>query len=211
MFGAAILLASALAPVTVPYDVQRKLFSNYPTWAVRDERSSATLMEAIVEPDGKIRECRVVTFVGSDRLANEECATLSRRRLKPATDLEGRAIVGLFRTNISRFIQSRSPEVATVRNWEVPADIVLPNEGLADRPAGRVDFGIALLVRDDGSVAACERSTSDTGEERVPSVLVEAACAEAGSERRRRLTAADGMPTAYVANLRVRIDAPLAS
>jgi hypothetical protein len=127
MLGAAAMLASAMAVVAMPKDVERRIFSSHPTWAVRDGRSSGTLLEAVVEPDGKVRECKVVAFVGSERLANEECASLARRKLRPAIDPDGQPVVGLYRNYISRYLSGRSTEAesAAVRNWVYPADVTI--------------------------------------------------------------------------------------
>lgn len=210
MIGAATVLASAMAAVTIPADVNRRLVSTYPTWAVRDGRSSGTVMEAVVEPDGTVRECRIVAFVGSERLANEECASLARRKLRPATDPDGQPILGLYRTYISRFVSGRSAqaESAAVRSWVYPADVTIH----VAQPAGGKDLTrvvqVAVLVKADGVVASCERMAE--GSEDVPQAVMDAACAEARKLAAAPMTTASGLPTDYVANVLVRLetDAP---
>lgn len=207
MFGAVVVLASAMSAVTMPQDVQRRLFSTYPTWAVREGRSSGTFMEAIVEPDGKIRECKVVAFVGSERLANEECARLARRKLRPATDLNGQPIVGLYRIYISRYLDGRSgeDERVAVQNWAPPADVTIQ---VAQPPGSEEvtrEAQVAVLVKAEGGVASCQRIAERS--EQVPQALMDAACMEATKLSTAPLTTASGQPTDYVANVLVRFEA----
>src|SRR5690606_15185341 len=123
MLGA-VFLAGALGTVSIPEGVQRRLSSTYPSWAVREGRSSATSMEVVVEPDGTVRECTVVEFIGSERLATEECTNLARRKLRPATDAQGKPVIGLYRTHITRFVEGpREDERDAVRSWVHPADL----------------------------------------------------------------------------------------
>ena len=116
MFGAAIFLASAMAPVTMSNDEYRRLTSTYPTWAVLQGRSSGTLYEVIVDTNGRLRECRIVAFVGSEKMANEECKRLRRSRFRPATDPEGRPILGVHRTYVIRVLDGDEDESVAVRN-----------------------------------------------------------------------------------------------
>jgi hypothetical protein len=206
MLGAAVVLAGALAPVTIPHDVGRRL-STYPTWAVREGRSAGTVLEAVVEPDGKVRECKVVAFVGSARLASEECANLARRRLRPAADLDGQPIVGLFRNYVARtlFGNPGKDESEAVRSWVRPPDVVIQVAQPAGSQGVTREAQVAVLVKAEGGVAACERIAERS--EEIPQALIDTACAEASKLMMAPLTTADGQPTAYVANVIVRFEA----
>jgi hypothetical protein len=204
MLGVAtVLTASALTPVAVPYDVQRRMSSSYPAWALRDRRSAGAVLEAIVEPDGKVRECKVVAFIGSERLATEECANLQRRKLKPAVDANGQPTLGLFRTQWGRRLAGRSgnDEAEAVRRWVQPTDLSVEVSDWSSE-ARRVDVGVVLLVKADGSVAACADIAEPKNE--IPATFVDAACVEAKKQTMTVLSGADGQPSDYVANVTVR-------
>lgn len=204
MLGAAIVLATAMAPVTMPPNQARRLISEYPAWAVREERSSAAVLEAIVEPDGTMRACRIIAFVGSERLVNEECSRLKRRKLRPATGPDGRPLLGLYRTEIVRFVSGTSDEIRTVRQWAAPANLTLPMPQTSAKSAGQqIDVYLALLVSPDGSMTACE-GTERNKRGKVAPGLVDAACIEAAKLGWTPLISADGRPTDYVAMATVR-------
>ena len=206
MFGAAILLASALSPVTLSNDENRKISSTYPTWAVLQGRSSGTSVEVVVGPNGRMQECRVVAFVGSERMANEECKRFKGRRYRPATDLEGRPILGLYRTYITRVLDGDNEESVAVRNWIRPADATIRTGTLPDSATGRTDVGLVLLVKADGSVAECEGLAAANERARVSPALVDAACVEARKLTMARLTTAGGHPSDYVTNITMRFE-----
>jgi hypothetical protein len=203
---ATAILAGTLTVVTIPDNVQRRLSSTYPTWAVRQELSSATLMEAIVEPDGKVRSCRVVEFVGNERLAAEECAALSRRKLRPAMGPDGRPILGAFRTNIRRYLHGDSAEIRAVRAWTPPPDLTVQLSRDSSGGEVRHDVDVAVLVEADGAVTMCDGIAEANERAEVPAELVAVACTEAMKLRGPSLTSPDGTPTAYVANMKIRLE-----
>lgn len=195
MIGIAALMASAIAPVGLPADASRRLFSTYPTWALRQDRSAGTKFEALVQADGKVRWCRVVAFVGSERLANEECERLARRRLTPAVGPDGRPILGLYRSAFLRSLDGNTTEAIQVRTWKSPADAVIVGS-----PAADVDrASLTVFVSANGSVSDC---TATTG---IPMVTSEAVAGLACNEVRKltleRLTTRDGQPAPYVTTL----------
>lgn len=205
MFGAAIL-AGAIGTVSIPADVERRLFSTYPTWAVREGRSSATSIEAVVDPDGTVRECVVVEFVGSERLAREECAKLAQHKLRPATDAEGQPVMGLYRTYTVRFINdTRKSERDAVRSWVHQPDLTIDVahvEGGVEMPR---DIQVAVLVEPDGSLALCERIAERS--ENLPQALIDVACVDARKLSMAPLMGLDDHPARYVTNVYVRFQA----
>ncbi len=206
MLVTTLFAASALTPVTVSEDVLRRIFSNYPTWAVREGRSAGAQLEFIVETDGKIRECRIVAFVGSERLANEACAMWKGRKLRPASGADGRPILGLYRTSSRYFLPSaaRREEAQAVEAWTSPADIALKVEALPP-DTSTVDLEVALQIGPDGEVVGC--SGIEERNDGVPAPFVDAACVEARKYTRQVLNGADGQPSAYVTNTKVRFEA----
>jgi hypothetical protein len=70
----------------------------------------------------------------------------------------------------------------------------------------RIDVHLALLVRSDGSTAACE-GTARNERENVPPGLVGAACVEAAKLAWTPVTSPDGQPTDHVAMAIVRFEA----
>ena len=207
MLGAALFLAGAMAPVTMSKAEARALVQRYPPWALREGRSSAVRIEAIVEPDGKMRDCKVVASEGSERLAAEECAALARRRLRPATDPEGRPVVGLYRTNVYRLVNPGRSESVAVRNWQPPANLTLPAGEASGARRRDADISFALFVGGDGSVTACEIVAAREERAEVSQEMMDAACREAIKLPMPTLTTVDGRPTTYVANITVRFEA----
>jgi len=206
MLGIATVLSiGALTIATLPADVQRRLYSNYPSWAVREGRSAGTVIEAIVEADGKVRECRVLAFVGNERLAIEECTGLLRHKLKPARDQAGRPILSVYRNSMRRHLDQRNsdPEAYAVKNWKFPPNLTLKDSSLSGG-ASPVDVDVILYVEQDGSASACEARPRSSSE---AAAFVPRVCADLATRKMPGVSGADGTPAPYVTNLTVRLEA----
>ena len=64
--------------------------NDYPTRALREERSGTTGFRVSVGPDGRVTSCSVTSSSGSPDLDEATCSNVTRRaRFTPATDGEG--------------------------------------------------------------------------------------------------------------------------
>ena len=203
MFGAAIFLASAMSPVTTTSQVSRRIFQNYPTWAVRDGKSAAAVIETIVEVDGTVRECTVVSFVGDERLANYQCDIVKRQTLRPALDPDGNPIIGKYRTMIIHWVEGSRQKEAVQRAVREP-DMTLTFNRVADTEQRPFKVELVLLVKADGSVAACEGASGKN--EGVPLAWIATACGEAAKLTGDLVTGPSGRPTDYVTNMTVQFE-----
>jgi len=199
---ATILVASSLTAVGIPADVQRRVYSTYPNWAVQQGHSAATAIEAVVEPDGEIRECRVVAFFGSERLANEECSRLLRHKLRPAVDVNGQPILGLHRNLLKRWLSGAEAEA--VESWMPEPDLTAELSDLAIQDGG-VDVAVVVLVNANGSVAVCDADPDRN--KNIAKSITDAACAEAAERVMPVLQDKNGQASDYVANMTVRLEA----
>ncbi len=201
MIGSAILLAAAIsAPALEQRDL--RFFERYPTWAVREGKSSGAFVDIIVEADGKVRSCTVVSFVGDERLANEECSQFERLRFLPAKGPDGKPILGNYRTYVSRFVQG-SAQRAQVERTTQPPDIRLSVARLPD-DAEVLEFGVDVLVDAGGVVQLC--NVGSRTQSPADMSFVEQACDEAANSTHALLAGPDGMASSYVKNLKVRFE-----
>lgn len=198
MLGPALMFAAAMAPVTVTSQVSRRIFQDYPTWAVRDGKSAAAVIEVIVEVDGSVRECKVASFLGDERLANHQCETMERQKLRPALGPDGNPILGKYRTMLKHWVQG-SPQREAVERAALAPDMIVTFAG-DDQVQFKVE--LVVLVRADGSVATCEGTP--TKNEGVPLPWIEVACNEAGKLAGDVVAGPSGQPADYVTNMTVQ-------
>ncbi|WP_423141266.1 energy transducer TonB [Parablastomonas sp. CN1-191] len=81
---------------------------DYPTGPLRDEQQGSVLFQLLIDPTGKVTECRVVSSSNNPVLDKTTCDLAMRRaRFAPARDAAGKAVPGAY--------------VNRVR-WMIPAD-----------------------------------------------------------------------------------------
>ena len=79
---------------------------DYPTAAIRDERTGVTRFSVTIDAEGKVSGCQVTGSSGHSDLDALTCKLVTRRaRFKPATDGEGNPTTGSFSNAI---------------RWEIP-------------------------------------------------------------------------------------------
>ncbi len=82
--------------------------NDYPTRALREERSGTTSFRVTIGPDGRVTDCVIVGSSGSPDLDQATCSNVTRRaRFTPATDAEGNPTTGSYASRI---------------RWLIPAD-----------------------------------------------------------------------------------------
>ncbi len=197
MLGAAITLATAISAPAMAERDARAFVRDYPTSA-HDGRSAAVNLELTIDPDGKVRDCAVVSFVGDERLAREQCARLSRIRYSPATGPDGEPILAKYRTFVSLFMLE-GRHAATVRRAKQAPDLTLTAATVPDKG---VEVDVDLLIDVTGVARLCD--AGKRSQEATQAVYVEAACQEALRIKRSPLANNSGEPVEYVANMRIR-------
>lgn len=200
MLGPALMLVAAMAPVTVTSQVSRRIIQDYPTWAVRDGKSAAAVVELVVEVDGSVRECKVASFVGDERLANDQCDIMKRHKLRAALGPDGNPILGKYRTMLQHWVQGSRQREAVERAVLEP-DMTVTFAGDGQMPF-KVD--LVLLVKADGSVATCEGTPGKN--DGVPLPWIEVACGEAGKLAGDLVAGPSGQPADYVTNMTVQFE-----
>ncbi len=195
-WGILLLLAGISSPSIRDGDAGW-LRSHYPAWAVRENKSAATFVEAVIEPDGKMHDCAVVGFVGDERLAAQECEILSRLKFRPATGADGTPMRGRYRNLLKRVLSG--PQASLAASASRPPDLTL-TVNQTDGSAQPLDIGIDLLIDATGSLATCHAGFESEGERYASFVRV--ACAQAGKLTFAPLAHETGEP--YVTDALVR-------
>lgn len=203
MFGAAILLASAISAPSFPDAALRRL-NEYPTWAVREGKSTAAVLDLLVTPDGWVRDCTVISFVGDERLARVECEIHKRVRMRPAIGPDGAPIAAKYRTWINLWVDNNSAQQRQVQQAKWPPDMTLKLANLSERTHEPIDIELELLVDTTGAVIVCEAGRRY--EESKHAALVQAGCREAMKLTVEPLVESSGAAVQHVANLRVRFE-----
>jgi hypothetical protein len=194
------MLAAAMAPVTFPSQVSRRIIQDYPTWAVREGKSAAGMLEIVVDVDGTVRDCKVVAFVGDERLANHQCDIMKQQKLRPALGPDGNPILGKYRTMVRHVVQGSRQRAAVERAAMAP-DLTVSVAGNDQKPF-KID--LTLLVEANGSVAACEGTPGKNEGVQLPWIAV--ACGEAVKLTGDPIAGPSGQPTDYVTNMTVQFE-----
>ena len=122
----AVILAILAASLSLPeIDARqaRKLDASYPAWAVRSEQSSGFDFEVIVDSTGRVLECRIVAFAGSEKLARDYCAHAAKLKFKPATDSSGTAMAGVLRSSIVMSLDGPGGQAEEARAFRATPDL----------------------------------------------------------------------------------------
>lgn len=205
MFGSGLFLAAAISAPSLTTDGNRQLLRSYPTWAVLQGKSAAAQVEIIVEPDGKVRSCTVVSLVGDERLAQDRCVKASRQKFIPAKGLQGQPMLGKLRTFLAQWLNDdndkQSREVSVARPTP---DLTLKVDPSTLSLTEPLDVKLVFLIDSDGTAKGC-------AEEQIPGqqadiLAVEAACEQASKIVVPILLDRAGAPAAYIMNSTVRLE-----
>ena len=109
-------------------------------------------VRATVEPNGKVRDCHVLSFAGEAAGAERLCQLFERQRLKPAEDAQGAPIHAVFETVIWAYPNEHSvlpplPELAPTLELAV--------ESLPAEAADPFLLSLGLIIDEAGSVTSC--------------------------------------------------------
>lgn len=75
--------------------------NDYPSRALREERTGTTGFRVTVGTDGKVVDCSITSSSGHSDLDDAACANVTRRaRFKPATDSSGNPVQGTYSNRV---------------------------------------------------------------------------------------------------------------
>ncbi|KRA83574.1 energy transducer TonB [Altererythrobacter sp. Root672] len=203
VIGSVLFLSSLMAAPEFSNAAKKQFFGTYPTWAVRDGKSAATLIDLIVETDGKVRSCSVVSFIGDERLAQQECNAAMRLRLTPAKGVDGTPMPGRFRTFVTRWLVGGDKQSSEVKVARRTPDLTLKVDTPSLQITEPLSLGLALEIDSEGAVKRCEGIPASNP---VDSSVVEWTCGHASKLTGPVLADKTGAPVAYVMNLSVRLE-----
>lgn len=148
-------------------------------------QSAAAVIDARVDPNGKISDCKAVTTSGDAGLADSICSHLDGMQIEPAS-VSGDASYGVVRSVVS-LSDSGTP-------LTIPADVTLQVNRL---PAGRPMLRIVanVLIDEAGKPQAC----SAVGE--APQAYADVACTQIAGLGFGTINDDHGKPVRYVRNV----------
>lgn len=203
MMVSSIFLAGAIAAAAMPARVAERFERNYPTWAVREGKSAAAVLDLQIQPDGKVSDCKVVSLVGNERLALERCEYFKGVRMTPAIGPDGSNIIARYRTWINLWVDSSSQERRLVQAAKWPPDMTLRLAELQTTDRS-IEIELEVLVNATGAVQLCEAGRKY--ETTTYESLVEVGCAEVTRTTFSPLHDSSGTPVEHVVNFRVRFE-----
>lgn len=169
-----LLMTAGLLAAPIPVPARQLGPTDYPTYYLGAERSAAAFMEIIVDPNGKVAQCREIKTFGDEKFAHEICALLNSRGWRAAVDENGEPTYGLVRTFIRMFIPETRQGDAIARLTQLP-DLRLTVNRLPAAVADHLDVEISLKVDASGTVTNCEPRPDPT----IPEKFAAVACLQA--------------------------------
>ena len=172
---------------------------DYPSWALRSEKSAAAVLDYWVDPEGKAYDCKLIGHVGDEKLAGEMCKGIYRSRFEPARDENDQPttanVVGLM-----RMIVGDGEQVDKVRAARMRPDAVIEVEGW---PVGvRQPYVTTLGLNVDASDAVQFCSAIES----TGSSLDQLACERLQDEAFAIGTDREGNPVGYAKSVTVVFD-----
>lgn len=168
LFAASLLAAPAPIPSRQPGP------DDYPVDYLSRGVSAAAILELVIDEKGKAESCRVLGVVRNRAFASSFCALMQRSAWKPATDVQGKATVGVLRTLHRMYIPGTAEGDAVKAVKEAP-DMELLLAAAPDGASLPLDVEVALLADEAGQFIACEPKPGIS----APAALQKTACEQA--------------------------------
>ena len=162
-------VASALSAPEPKRD--RSLWSpqDVPTNMIEDDITYYVGYSLIVDPHGRVTQCRIEESSGLPKLDSYTCKLASgRARLLPATDLSGKPVYGAYRELTSFWM---GDDASSYKRRERYGDLEI-SVPAAFLPKGKLEHvSLALAVDERGTTVGCEGTKRESNPR-----LVELAC-----------------------------------
>lgn len=165
-------------------------------WAVQSEKSAGAIVSLWMDPSGRIYECETLKRIGDERLANEICGLVLRKRVRPAMDRNGEVISGNVVTLIKLTIPG-TPIGDKIGPMVQSPDLTLELNRLPDELVSPYKLSLAVEVDTDGGIVACN------GDEKSDKTLANLACGRLAGETFDKAADKKGNPIGYVRALKV--------
>jgi hypothetical protein len=191
-----LIVATALVAAEWPTPVVAD--ADYPRTALLKQKSAATLLEIVTDPEGKVVKCTASASVGDDQLASEMCGIAKRKKANPARDASGRAAFG-FRREFASLSLPGTYQADQIGNFGPAPDVDIQ---VASVPAGSptpVLVDLTIAVDKTGKTTGCEYSKGNSA-----AAFAAVACKQVKTMEFDKLTDANGAPISYVRPVSVR-------
>jgi hypothetical protein len=188
LFAAAAAAASNFAPPEFrPKDV-RRVMENYPQSALNAGQSAAALIEAEVDPKGRVTKCNALVGYGDKKLAGSICGIIEGMQIEPAK-IQGAAAYGVAHEFVSLFLDDDKGD--KVAKLIAPADMELQVNKL---PSGKsmVRVTANILVDAAGKPQACYAAND------APQAYADVACTQVSGLTFGVFKDGAGKPVGYV-------------
>ena len=165
----------------------------------RENLWSASLIELLIAPDGKVADCIVVRFAGDKKTADLNCKILKKRRFSIPIGPDGKPAYAVIPTVLTSYADKLFPMrqqltrdfISGLKADKLPMSIEVPMtvfvEGFSTAPASsdpagkgavlsvamNISSAVNLRIGLDGKVSDCE------GTARAPESLIHYACTKA--------------------------------
>jgi hypothetical protein len=200
-----VLLFAAAAgnfmPPKFTADETRQLIESYPSAALDAKKSAAAVIDARVDPKGRISDCKATATYGDQDLVKLICGLVERIRIEPAS-VGGDASYGVVRHLVSFFIDDSAG--AKIRAIPEPADLELQVNKL---PSGQTNLRVDanVLVDATGKPQACYADKD------APQAYADVACTQVSGITFGALKDDAGKPVSYVRSMIVDFELASAS
>jgi hypothetical protein len=191
-----IIIAAVATGLAVPSPA--RVFGNedYPTWAMTNAASAASVIHLVVDPNGKVAQCTSVREFGDHRLAKEVCLILSRKRFHSPALRDGQKVYAFLDTMIRLFLPD-TDEGRTIMALRTTPDAELSVNKL---PSGNTaQVGVDLAYDAAGKITDCAPS-----EHEKEVGLANIACGQRAMFDNAPQKDTMGQPVAYVTQKRFR-------
>ena len=172
--GLSVLITAGVLAAPLPVPTRQAGPADYPTRYLQAERSAAAIIEIIIDPDGRIAQCREIEAFGDVKFAHEFCTLQKSSRWRAAVDESGKPTYGLVRTLFRMFIPN-SPQGDEIARLAQLPELELTVNRLPAAADDHLDIKISLQVDASGTVTNCEPRPDQA----VPRNFAAEACAQA--------------------------------
>lgn len=196
-----LLLATTLQ---LPVETQRtaRHLARSLKWDSVDQ-SAAARSALWIDPKGKVRDCKLVGYVGDLKFAQQLCDEIIGAKFKPAQDSSGVAVHSLY-TMVLGASEGSGFKARTGVSWlsepAAPKDFAIILEAIPKELAFYPRVEVSVQINESGDVEAC-KFTGDRSQTYAP-----IACEQVTMSKFERLRSRDGQPVTYVRNLIVAFE-----
>jgi TonB family protein len=199
LFAAA---AANFAPPHLSEKEARRFIDIYPPKAARNKQSAAAVVDATVDPKGRISNCKTLRTLGDEPLIDRICGLVEKMKIEPAT-VGGAPAYGVFHDLVS-FTLTGSNLAKELAQFTVPSDLELQVNKL---PVGQSTLRVKanVLVDATGKPQACYAASD------VPQDYADVVCTQVSGITFGTLKDDAGKPVSYVRSMIVDFDLASAS